>query len=83
MLQSAEYDTIKADYDQISRAHFPKSYFYPDDMSFAKSDAFSPPADLDALIGKEYEAQCRVLCYGSFPSWPEVRACFERLKPLL
>lgn len=83
MLQSEEYAAIKADYDQISRAHFPKSYFHPDDMSFAKSDALFPPADLDALIGKEYEAQCRVLCYGSFPSWPEVRACFEQLRPLL
>ena len=27
MLASAESTTIKEDYDQISRAHFPKSYF--------------------------------------------------------
>jgi hypothetical protein len=35
MLQSAEYAVIKADYDQISRAHFSNSYFCPGEMSFA------------------------------------------------
>ena len=54
MLQSDEYATIKADYDQISRTHFPKSYFYPDDMRFAKSDALFPPAEL----GRDH--RCRV-----------------------
>ena len=44
MLQSPEYDAIKADYDKISSTHFPKSYFHPDDMRFAKSDALFPPA---------------------------------------
>src|SRR5258708_818675 len=39
MLKSSEYASIKTDYDQISRTHFPKSYFYPDQMSFAHSDA--------------------------------------------
>jgi hypothetical protein len=39
MLQSAEYGEIKQDYDRISRTHFPGSYFYPDQMSFANSDA--------------------------------------------
>ena len=55
MLSSEEYASIKADYDKISRAHFPKSYFHPEDMSFARSDALFPPADLAALIGPEYE----------------------------
>ena len=58
MLQSEEYATIKADYDQISRAHFPKSYFHPDDMSFAKSDALFPPADLDGRRRKSRQP-CR------------------------
>jgi hypothetical protein len=42
MLRSAEYATIKADYDQISRNHFPKSYFFPEGMSFTRSDALFP-----------------------------------------
>jgi predicted nucleotidyltransferase component of viral defense system len=48
MLNSAEYATIKYDYDRISRAHFPKSYFHPDGMNFAKSDALFPTPDLAA-----------------------------------
>ncbi len=83
MLRSDEYLAIKADYDEISRAHFPKSYFHPEDMSFARSDALFPPADLAALIGPEYERQCQTLCYGPFPPWSEVRARFDRLRDLL
>lgn len=83
MLQSVEYATIKTDYDHISRTQFPKSYSHPDDMSFAKSDAIFPPADLDATLGQEYERQCRVLCYGKYPSWKEVKAVFENLKAIL
>jgi len=80
MLQSAEYATIKADYDQISRAHFPKSYFHPEGMSFARSDALFPPPELAAIIGPEYERQCQMLCYGPFPAWAEVQARFEELR---
>ncbi len=29
MLQAVEYGTIKADYDVISRTHFPSHYFFP------------------------------------------------------
>jgi hypothetical protein len=80
MLQSAEYATIKADYDQISRTHFPKSYFHPEGMSFARSDALFPPAELATVIGTEYEQQCKVLCYGPFPTWAEVQARLEELR---
>ncbi len=83
MLKSAEYAAIKEDYDRISRAHFPKSYFYPEEMSFANSDALFPPADLATTIGGEYEAQCRMLCYGPHPSWAEVRNRFLELGKLL
>jgi len=83
MLRSDEYATIKADYDEISRAHFPKSYFHPEEMSFARSDALFPPADLATLIGPEYEQQCRTLCYGPFPSWNEVQARFNELRDVL
>lgn len=83
MLQSEEYGEIKADYDRISRAHFPRSYFHPDGMSFACSDAIFPPPELAAAIGPEYERQCRVLCYGPFPGWAEVQQRFEDLRTLL
>src|ERR1700694_557180 len=46
MLRSAEYTAIKTDYDQISRAHFSKSYFFPEAMSFARSDALFPSSEL-------------------------------------
>ena len=83
MLKSAEYAEIKADYDQISRAHFPKSYFHPDDMSFSRSDALFPPAELAAIIGPQCEAQCKILCYGPYPSWAEIQARFWALRSLL
>jgi len=83
MLQSPEYAAIKADYDQISRANFPKSYFHPEGMSFARSDALFPPPELAAIIGPEYERQCRALCYGPFPTWAEVQARLEELRRFL
>lgn len=83
MLRTDEYAQIKADYDAISRAHFPKSYFHPDEMTFSKSEAIFPSPELTAIIGPQYEEQCRVLCYGPFPSWAEVQAIFQTLKPLL
>lgn len=83
MLQSEEYASIKKDYDEISRTHFPKSYFFPEGMCFAKSDALFPPEGLRALLGAEYEKQCQVLCLGPFPSWSEVQDRFTDIRPLL
>jgi Nucleotidyl transferase AbiEii toxin, Type IV TA system len=83
MLKSSEYAAIKADYDQISRTHFPKSYFYPDEMSFAHSDALFPPSDLAATIASEYDAQCRMLCYGPYPAWTEIQDRLLKLRALL
>lgn len=83
MLASAEYAAIKEDYDRISRAHFSRSYFYPEGMSFARSDALFPPAELAVVIGAEYEGQCRLLCYGPYPSWAEIQARLEQLRDLL
>ena len=83
MLKSSEYTAIKADYDQISRTHFPRSYFYPDGMSFSRSDALFPPVDLAAVIGAEYETQCRMLCYGPYPPWVEIQARLLELRELL
>ena len=83
MLKSAEYAAIKADYDQISRKHFSRSYFHPDEMSFAKSDALFPPTELATTIAAEYDGQCKVLCYGQYPSWEEIQARLLDLRPLL
>lgn len=83
MLRSDEYAAIKADYDSISKAHFTKSYFYPDGMSFAHSDALFPPPELAAIIGPEYEAQCKMLCYGPYPSWKAVQERFLEFRELL
>jgi hypothetical protein len=83
MLRSEEYGTIKVDYDRISREHFEKSYVPPPDMSFAKSDALFPPTELRAIIAAGFEAQCRVLCFGPFPSWDDVQARLEEIRGLL
>lgn len=83
MLRSDEYAAIKSDYDQISRAHFPKSYFFPQQMSFAQSDALFPPPELAAVIGAEYEAQCRMLCYGPHVAWADVQTRFLNMRDLL
>ncbi len=83
LLKSAEYNAIKADYDRVSREHFPKSYFYPDEMRFANSDALFPPPNIASTIAAEYESQCRVLCYGPYPSWQEAASRFLELRELL
>jgi predicted nucleotidyltransferase component of viral defense system len=83
MLRSAEYGEIKQDYDNISRVYFPKSYFHPDQMSFANSDALFAIGDLSSAIGKEYEGQCQILCFGPHPSWAAIQARFVKLRELL
>jgi hypothetical protein len=83
MLRSDEYATIKTDYDRISSTHFPRSYFFPVDMRFANSEALFPPPELAAIIGAEYETQCRMLCYSPHPGWDQVQARFEQLRELL
>ena len=82
-LRSPEYHLIKQDYDLLSRMHFDRGYFYPDGMSFANSEALFPPAELAATLGAEYAAQCRLLCYGSFPDWDDVQRVFATLRDLL
>jgi len=83
MLQSIEYSEIKQDYDLISRTHFSGSYFFPNEMSFANSDALFATGELAAAIGSEYTGQCEVLCFGSYPSWEVVQDRFLELRKLL
>jgi Nucleotidyl transferase AbiEii toxin, Type IV TA system len=83
MLKSTEYAAIKDDYHRISHTHFRRSYFHPDGMSFARSDALFPPEELSRAISAEYEGQCRMLCYGPYPSWADIQARFRDMRDLL
>jgi hypothetical protein len=83
MLQSAEYEAIKGDYDAISRHHFGRDYLPPEGMTFEQSDALFPKDDLAIALGREYENQCRTLCFAEFPSWADVQLRFLKLRDLL
>jgi hypothetical protein len=83
MLRSEEYTAIKADYDRVSREHFPKSYMPPPGMTFAQSDALFPPPELRAILATEFKKQCKILCFGPVPSWDEVQARLEAIRNLL
>ncbi len=83
MLDSAEYAEIRADYDRISKEYFAKNYRPPQALSFANSDALFPGTDLSGALGKEYEAQCRVLCYAKYPEWDEVQSLFASIRDKL
>jgi hypothetical protein len=83
MLRSPEYAKIKEDYDRISRQYFPEHYFYPEGMTFSRSDALFPPDELGRVLGPQYEEQCRQLCYGPFPSWTDVKTRFGAIRDIL
>lgn len=83
MLQSDEYAAIKTDYDVISRTHFSQSYVRPPDMRFANSDAVFPATELARSLSAEYDAQCRQLCLGPFPTWNEMQSRLEHLRAWL
>jgi len=83
MLNSKEYGEIKADYDRVSREHFPKSYVPPPGMSFAKSDALFPPAPLKAVLAAEFEKQCKILCFGPIPNWEDLQGKLDAIRKFL
>ena len=83
MLQSNEYEEIKNDYDKISSEYFSASYIPPDEMSFQKSDALFPSPQLATILGQEFEKQCRLLCFGEYPTWSQVQRTFNEIKELL
>jgi len=80
MLRSHEYAEIKQDYARISSDHFPRDYIAPPDLSFARSDAIFPSADLEAVLAAEFEKQCGILCFGVPPSWQDYRARMQSLR---
>ncbi len=83
MLATPEYAEIREDYDRISRMYFARDYLPPEGLSFARSDALFPSADLADAISRDYETQCRALCYRPFPAWSEVLSRFEAIRSLL
>jgi hypothetical protein len=52
-------------------------------MSFSRSDALFPSADLAVVIAAEYEKQCQLLCYGPHPPWTDVQARLTEVRDLL
>jgi len=59
------------------------SYVPPPAMSFAQSDALFPVGELREMIARNFEAQCRALCFGPFPTWEKVQARLEHIRHLL
>ena len=78
MLRSEEYGGIKADYDRISREHFEKSYVPPPDMSFAKSDALFPPAELRAVIAADSRRNAACCALGRSRPGTKCRRAWRR-----
>lgn len=83
MLRSNEYEEIKSNYDEISRKHFNAGYVPPQDMSFQKSDALFPSSHLETTLGAEFETQCRILCFGEYPTWKQVLQRFNEIREFL
>lgn len=83
MLGSSEYEELRLDYDRVSRLHFPKYYLPPEGMRFNESAAIFPAGTLKGMVAREYEAQCELLCFGSYPKWHDVESCFETIRTML
>jgi len=83
MLRSNEYKVIKIDYDRVSRKHFETDYVAPPDMNFAKSEAIFPIGNIEMILAAEFEKQCRILCFGKFPTWDQVQKRLMSLQRLL
>jgi hypothetical protein len=84
MLESSEYEDIRRDYDEKSRAFYPKTYRPPPSLSFADSPALFPDPDLRARLEADYQTQCALLFSGgAHPSFDEVLARFREIRELL
>jgi hypothetical protein len=80
---SDEYLEIKQDCDRIGQAHFPNNHWPPERLVFSQSEALFPEGEIRKTLAKEYESQCRNLCYGDFPTWEAFEACFAELRDWL
>ena len=82
MLESTEYQEIKVDYDVKSRQYF-RNYKPPDDLDLSQSVALFPPSELAEMLAADYERECSNLFYGPYPSFEEVLAGLEDVRPFL
>jgi nucleotidyltransferase AbiEii toxin of type IV toxin-antitoxin system len=83
MLASDEYESIRLDYDEKSRAFFARSYRPPAELRFAASDALFPSDELRMQIEPGYEQECRRLFFRPYPSFAEVLGRFAEIRDLL
>ena len=84
MLASPEYEQIRRDYDEKSRAFFSTIYRPPANLSFSGSPAFFPEPELRERLATDYETQCRLLFSGgAYPSFDEVLRRLEEVRHLL
>lgn len=83
MLESGEYEAIKVDYDEKSRAYFPNSYRPPPGLRFTSSNALFPPDELRAQIEPGYEEECQRLFFRPYPNFGEVLERFTEIRDLL
>lgn len=83
MLDSAEYEQIRCDYDEKSRAYFPNSHWPPADLRFSSSDALFPSDELRARIEPGYEEECRRLFFRPHPPFAAVLERLQGIRELL
>lgn len=80
MLEADEYELIRLDYDEKSRAFFPDSYRPPPNLRFANSDALFPSDALRAQIEPAYEQECARLFHRPHPPFAAVLRRLEELR---
>lgn len=79
MIESAEYEQIRVDYDEKSIRFFKNSYRPPEHLRFNKSDAVFLPGKLRAMVEEDYYADVRLLFRDDPPPFDAV---IERLQGL-
>ncbi|MGH2833928.1 MAG: nucleotidyl transferase AbiEii/AbiGii toxin family protein, partial [Solirubrobacteraceae bacterium] len=80
MLSSSEYESIRLDYDEKSRAYYPNSHRPPEDLRFGKSQALFPSEELRAQIEPGYEEECRRLFVRAHPPFSAVLERFQSIR---
>jgi hypothetical protein len=82
MLSDDEYTSMKQSTKELAEAYFKGSVF-PEGLSFSNSEALFPQDEDRLMVEKAYNEQCRNLCYGEYPNWSEVAACFDQYRNIL
>jgi predicted nucleotidyltransferase component of viral defense system len=83
LLESRDFILIKQDCERLSKKYFPSEQSPLKKINFANSEALFPTGDLRKAISKAYTNQCKILCYGSHPSWEDVEECFSSIRSKL